>query len=137
MPSKFQEMLKVQRENRETSRAGLKWDKGEDEQLLSLVNEGDTMAEIAKFLSRTEGSVKTRLILCAINKMDKEGYEINKAAEFAKISEKDITEFLERKSMREDKKLKKINKPSNVTNSDIYDLLEKMSNKIEKLLVAK
>ena len=68
----FQEKLRKQRENPETSRAGLKWEQDEDDALIDKINEGITYSEIAKQLQRTEGSIKTRLIIRALNLVEED-----------------------------------------------------------------
>jgi DNA-binding IscR family transcriptional regulator len=65
-------MLKEQRNNPETARAGLKWDNDEDKKLLEKVRANVPLADIAKELLRTEGSLKTRLITYALNKVENE-----------------------------------------------------------------
>lgn len=144
MPSRFQEILKNQRQNPETSRAGLKWEADEENQLLSLVSSGNTVSDIAKTLQRTEGSIKTRLIVYAINKMENDNLSISQVCEMVNLSEEDITEYQEKRQLREDRfKQKKSmssrslpqssKKPVTVTNDDIYDLLLSVSKSLHKL----
>lgn len=145
MPSRFQEMLKNQRLNPETSRAGLKWDVDEENQLLSLVSDGQSLEEIAKNLQRTEGSIKTRLIVYAINKMENDNLSISQVCEMVNVSEEDITEYQQKKQQREDRiKQKRANKLSSrsqqeqtnkrpITNADIYDLLLSVNKSLQKL----
>lgn len=104
MPSKFQEMLKVQRENNETSRAGLKWDFDEDDKMLFMVRNGDSHEVVAKVLQRTVGSIGTRLIINAINKMNNENMSLADAAKYACVSDTDVTEYLNKKTQRDNKK---------------------------------
>ena len=137
MPSRFQEMLKKQRENVETSRAGLKWEQDEDNQLLSMISSGTSLSDIAKTLQRTEGSIKTRLILYAINKMEKENMSLEQVAQLVKLSSADITEYQEKKSFRDERRQKKIRvskRPSTITNVEIYDMLCTVNRNVEKLL---
>lgn len=135
MPSKFQEMLKSQRLNEETSRAGLKWEQYEDDQLMKMISDGVTHTDIAKTLSRSEGSIKTRLILFGINKMEKDGDTAQEAASYVNLTEKDLTEYLERKTLREDRRNNKSvsgpRRPNTVTNADIYDLLMTIIKKLD------
>jgi hypothetical protein len=135
MPSKFQEMLRTQRLNEETSRAGLKWEQDEDDQLLKMISDGASHADIAKTLFRTEGSIKTRLILYGINKMEKEGLSIQDAASLVKLTDKDLSEYLERKTLREERRQNKTvsgpRRPNTVTNADIYDLLVTINKKLD------
>jgi len=135
MPSKFQEMLRTQRLNDETSRAGLKWEQDEDDQLMRMISDGVTHTDIAKTLSRSEGSIKTRLILFGINKMEKDGLTIEDAASTVNLTDKDLTEYLERKALREDRRHNKTasgsRHQSTVSNADIYDLLMKINKKLD------
>lgn len=149
MPSRFQEMLKNQRQNTETSRAGLKWEANEDDQMLSLVSEGKSLTDVARVLQRTEGSIKTRLIIYALNRMENDSLSLQQAAEMVNLQDTDITEYLDKKQAREDRiKNKKLNgttrrpqqrrlpeRPANVTNGDIYDLLLSVNRSLETLLM--
>lgn len=138
MPSRFQEMLKAQRENEETSRAGLKWESDEDDKLMRMVNGSLPMSEIAKTLQRTEGSIKTRLVLRAIEKMEKDNTPIETVSKMMKVSETDITEYVERKALRDEKKQRrtasKTTSKTNVSNSEIYRLLVEINTGIQTLL---
>lgn len=157
MPSRFQEMLKNQRQNPETSRAGLKWDVDEENQLLSLIADGQSLADIAKTLQRTEGSIKTRLIVYAISKMENDNLSVSQVCDMVNITEEDLTEYQQKKQQREDRfKQKKANtaaRPSqqttfqkrsgnvgnvgNVTNADIYDLLLSVNGSLQKLAASR
>jgi transposase len=137
MPSRFQEMLKTQRQNTETSRAGLKWESDEDDKLLKMVSEGVSLTDIAKSLQRTEGSIKTRLTVYAINKMERENLSLEQVAELVNISDKDILDYQERQAIREERKQKRVKsakRPSNITNTDLYDLLQVIERKLDTLL---
>ena len=138
-------MLSNQRQNAETSRAGLKWEPDEDDRMLSLLSEGLSHADIAKSLQRTEGSIKTRLIVYALNKMEKDSLSLQQAAEMVNLDETDITAYQEKKQEREErmKNRKKpsdkrrrqpVERPSNITNADIYDLLLSVNRSLETLL---
>ncbi len=148
MPSRFQDMLRTQRQNTETSRAGLKWEANEDDQLLSLVSEGTSFADIAKTLQRSEGSIKTRLIVYAISKMEKENLSLNQVCELVNLTETDITEYQDRKKLREEKRQQRTTaykaaqtSVSNtrsrdnriVTNAEIYDLLVSLNKTVQQL----
>jgi len=137
MPSRFQEMLKTQRQNQETSRAGLKWESDEDDKLLTMVSQGVSLVDIAKSLQRTEGSIKTRLIVYALNKMEKENLSLEQVAELVKLTSKDITDYQERQAIREERKAKRSKtpkRPSTVTNADLYDFLQSIDRKLDSLL---
>lgn len=136
MPSRFQEMLKNQRQNTETSRAGLKWEQEEDDRLLKMLSEGTSLAEIAKSLQRTEGSIKTRLTIYAINKMEKENMSVEQVSQLVGLNEKDIIDYQERKAIRDERRQKKPRlpkKPANVTNNDLYDMLLVINKNLESL----
>ena len=153
MPARFQEMLKEQRQNPSTSRAGLKWEEHEDTTLLEKVSEGLSLEEIAKLLQRTEGSIKTRLITYAIGKIEKNNTSIEDASAIVKISVEDIQEYQQKKKLRDEKRLNKVfsksNRPSlqqsqgqqhltrqsssSVSLVEIHTLLLDIKNEISKL----
>jgi hypothetical protein len=137
MPSSaYKDILKAQREVEATSRAGLKWEKDEDEKLIKMVQDKVDLADIAKSFKRTEGSIRTRLILSSVRKMEIDNLSLQEAANLFFIPEKDITEYLEKKALREERiaKIKNTKKTGqNVTNSDIYELLQKLEKKFEAL----
>jgi hypothetical protein len=108
MPAKFQEMLKEQRLNPVTSRAGLKWEASEDKTLLEKVEEGISFEEIAKLLQRTEGSIKTRLITYAIGKIENFNESIEDVSATVKISVEDIQDYQQKKKLRDEKRLNKV-----------------------------
>lgn len=140
MPSRFQEKLKIQRQNTETLRAGLKWESDEDDRLLNMVSNGNSFADIAKILQRSEGSIKTRLTVYALNKMDKENMSLTQAADLVKLLEKDITDYQERQALREERKQQRVANKSvnkhhrtNVSLVDVYDLLQNIDRKLTNL----
>lgn len=141
MPSRFQEMLKNQRQNPETGRAGLKWDTEEENQLLSLVANGQSVADIAKSLQRTEGSIRTRLIMYAINKMENDNLSLQQVCEMVHLSESEVIDYQQKKQAREDRfkqkktfKAQQLKRPANITNTDIYDLILSMNRNLESVL---
>ena len=139
MPSRFQDILKIQRENEETSRAGLKWEDDEDKKLLLMNKNGDSYADIAKALKRTEGSIKTRLIVDAINKMENDNSSIEEVATDFSLTVQDISAYIDNKAMKderrrqkkEDFKQKKNKKQSEVTVYDVYSLLLNINKKLD------
>lgn len=139
MPSKFQEMLKVQRENEETARAGLKWEQEELDQLMAMVADKVSTSDIAKSLQRTEGSIRTRLILNGITKMESDNITMEQASEYINIPVVDIKEYLDKKSLRDERRQKKASSPktpNNVTNADIYNLLMNISKRMDTVKCA-
>lgn len=133
MQSRFQEMLKAQRQNAETARVGLKWEKDELEQLMKMINNGQSTLDVAKTLQRTEGSIRTRLILNAVSKMDDEGYTIQKASEYVKIPVEEIKEHIDKKNLRMEKKKRK---PIS-NNTEIYNLLMTVNKKLDTLMTVR
>jgi len=134
MPTRFQEMLKVQRENKETARVGLRWDEGEDDKMLSMVRDGKSVEEVATFLQRTPGSIKTRLVLNAVNKIDNESYSQTEAASYACISEEDIVDFLQKKEERLNKKQSYKSKKNDVTSmGQLVNMVNDLKRRVEIL----
>lgn len=134
MQSRFQEMLKVQRQNQETARVGLKWEKDELEQLMKMVKNRDSLIDIAKALQRTEGSIKTRLILNAISKIEEENISIGDAANLMNITIDDINEYNDRRNQRITKKK---TRPYANSINDVYGLLTSVNKKLDVLIAAK
>ena len=98
----FQEKLRKQRENPETSRAGLKWESDEDNTLVDKINEGVTFADVAKQLQRTEGSIKTRLIVKALALVDEDhSITLEDAASRYKITTQDIQVYQANRKKRQ------------------------------------
>jgi hypothetical protein len=126
--SMYQEKLRKQRENPETSRAGLKWEIEEDNALLNKIEENVTIEDIAKTLQRTAGSIKTRLIVKALALIDEDhSITIEQAAEKYKITIQDIQTYQANKKKRQlNNSLR--NNPVNL--NTIYALLLEINNKL-------
>ena len=123
----FQEKLRKQRENPETSRAGLKWEQDEDDALVDKINEGISYGEIAKQLQRTEGSIKTRLIIKALSLVDEDhSITLEDAAARYKITTQDIQLYQANKRKRQFGR--NVNHPVNL--QMIYSLLLEINNKL-------
>lgn len=142
MPPKFQDLLKEQRSNPETAKAGLKWEESDDQVLLEQVGNDVPFSDIAKNLQRTVGSVKTRLIIYALNKIENENEPLEQVAESVKLLPKDITEYQRKKKVREEKRLQRIfTKKQNRNNTgnsgvsldDVHNLLLDIKSELEKL----
>jgi len=123
----FQEKLRKQRENPETSRAGLKWEQDEDDALVDKINEGTSYADIAKQLQRTEGSIKTRLIIRALNLVEEDhSITIEEAAGKYKITVPDIQLYQANKRKRQFGRV--VNYPVNL--QMVYSLLMDINAKL-------
>jgi hypothetical protein len=123
----FQEKLRKQRENPETSRAGLKWEQDEDDALIDKINEGISYADIAKQLQRTEGSIKTRLIIRALNLVEEDhSITLEDAATKYKITIQDIQLYQANKRKRQFGRV--VNYPVNL--QMVYSLLLDINSKL-------
>ena len=126
--SMYQEKLRKQRENPETSRAGLKWEADEDNALLNRIDEDVSIDEIAKQLQRTPGSIKTRLIVKALLLIDEDhSITLEQAAEKYKITTQDIQTYQANKKKRQVSNSLR-NNPVNL--NMIYSLLLEINGKL-------
>jgi hypothetical protein len=124
----YQEKLRKQRENPETSRAGLKWEVDEDNALISKIYENVNIDEIAKQLQRTSGSIKTRLIVKALILIDEDhSITLDQAAERYKITTQDIQAYQANKKKRQMTNSLR-NTPVNL--NSIYSLLMEINSKL-------
>ena len=124
----YQEKLRKQRENPETSRAGLKWEADEDNALLNRIDEDVSVDEIAKQLQRTTGSIKTRLIVKALLLIDEDHtITLEQAAEKYKITTQDIQTYQANKKKRQMSNSLR-NNPVNL--NMIYSLLLEINSKL-------
>jgi hypothetical protein len=135
---KFQENMKKLRENPDTSRAGLKWDDSEDENVLSKLKSGMTVDDIAKALKRTANSIKTRIIMNAVKQIDEESKNKDQVLKELKITEADIKEYTEKKHQRDEQQKNFVNSMItkniyNPTIRDNYQLLKEILNRINKI----
>lgn len=124
----YQEKLRKQRENPETSRAGLKWEVDEDNALINKIDENVNIEDIAKQLQRTSGSIKTRLIVKALTLIDEDhSITLDQAAEKYKITTQDIQAYQANKKKRQLTNSLR-NNPVNL--NMIYALLVEINNKL-------
>jgi repressor of nif and glnA expression len=135
---RFQENMKKLRENPDTSRAGLKWDDSEDENVLSKLKSGMTVDDIAKALKRTANSIKTRIIMNAVKQIDDENKNKDQVMKELKITEADIKEYTEKKQQRDEQQKNFVNSMItkniyNPTIRDNYQLLKEILNRINKI----
>lgn len=124
----FKEMLRKQRENPETSRAGLRWEAEEDTALLDKINSNQTLGNIAKELQRTEGSIKTRLIVKALALVDEDhSITLEDAAQKYKITTQDIQVYQANKKKRQYQRM--VSHP--VSLQMVYSLLLEINAKLQ------
>ena len=103
MPSKYQEMLKTQRQNQETARAGLMWEHGEEDRLMNMLFSGSSYESVAKDLKRTEGSIKTRLHSILCKQIDAGDETVESVYDKYKVSQEELDDFRDKKRKREEK----------------------------------
>ena len=126
--SLYQDKLRKQRENPETSRAGLKWEVEEDNALINKIDDNVSIEEIAKQLQRTIGSIKTRLIVKALMLIDEDhSITLENAADRYKITTQDIQIYQANKKKRQISNTLR-NNPVNL--NTIYALLLEINNKL-------
>ena len=135
---KFQENMKKLRENPDTSRAGLKWDDSEDENVLSKLKSGMSVDDIAKALKRTTNSIKTRIIMNAVTQINEENTNKDEVMKELKITEADIKEYTEKKQQRDEQQKNFVNSMItkniyNPTIRDNYQLLKEILSRINKV----
>ena len=135
---RFQENMKKLRENPDTSRAGLKWDDSEDENVLSKLKSGMSVDDIAKALKRTANSIKTRIIMNAVKQIDEESKNKDQVLKELNITEADIKEYTEKKQQRDEQQKNFVNSMItkniyNPTIRDNYQLLKEILSRINKI----
>jgi repressor of nif and glnA expression len=135
---RFQENMKKLRENPDTSRAGLKWDDSEDENVLNKLKSGMSVEDIAKALKRTANSIKTRIVMNAVKQIDEDKKDKNQVIKELKITETDITEYKDKKQQRDEQQKNFINSMINKniynpTIRDNYQLLKEILNRINNI----
>ena len=106
----FQKKLQKDRTNEETANAGLKWDIEDDKYLLESASNKVSVSEIAKTLKRTEGSIKTRIIINILSKCDDNRTNLDSLCTQYNIDSKDVDVYLQKKDLREKKKTQRIQK---------------------------
>lgn len=142
MPSRFQEMLKEQRQNLETSRAGLMWEAEEENKLLEMVVNNVSLSDIAKDLQRTEGSIKTRLLSLICNLIDSQSLNEDDACSKYHLSHEDLETFRIKKQKRyeslqqriknkKNRSVQETSKSSPYTIDDVMNLLRTMKKDLD------
>lgn len=125
----FQKKLQNDRNKEETSNAGLKWSQDDDAFLLNNAGVGMKISELAKVLKRTEGSIKTRLIINILNEAKETQVDSSTVGEKYGISKEDISNYEEKKRIREEKKQKKYsyNNSNNYLTDDKVEILQALT----------
>lgn len=136
--ARFQENMKKLRENPDTSRAGLKWDDSEDENVINKLKSGMTVDDIARNLKRTANSIKTRIVMNAVKQIEENNQDKAKVMKELKVTEEDITEYKEKKQQRDEQQKNFINSMINKnlynpTIRDNYQLLKEILNRVSAI----
>lgn len=139
--------LDALRQNPETARAGMKWDAEEENTLLhGYLNDNKTFDQLQEFHKRTIGSLKSRVIGCAINAMNADGITMEAASERFKVQIDDIVRHIsynDRKcekrdlhgAARESRKEKENKKNTVVSNNqDVEKMLTEIRTLLETVL---
>lgn len=117
----FQKKLQNDRNNEDTANAGLKWTNDDDKFLLNNAGIGMKISELAKVLKRTDGSIKTRLVINVLNETKETGEDVIVVGCKYGITDQDIKNYEEKKKVREDKKQKKYPYPQTNSNNFLSD----------------
>ncbi len=96
-------MLRNQRQNEETARAGLSWEDGEEDRLVRMLLDGNTYVDVARILKRTEGSVKNRLYSILCRQIDAGEETCQSAYDKFNVSNDELDDFRDKKRKREEK----------------------------------
>lgn len=132
--STFQKKLQRDRTNEQTANAGLKWDPEDDKYLLESSKNGVSISDIAKYLKRTEGSIKTRLVINILNNCNNNKTDLEELCTLYNISSKEVSTYEQKKEQREKKKSTRNNeKSSGFPSSDLLELYEGLSQVNKKL----
>lgn len=86
----FHSRLNALREQPDTARAGVKWTKVENDQLMKEVMEGMDLEEVAKKHQRTITAVKSRVMSNALTMMHERDLSLEDMAKLVHISVEDI-----------------------------------------------
>tara|TARA_B110001450_G_scaffold50101_1_gene46741 strand:+ start:3573 stop:4040 length:468 start_codon:yes stop_codon:yes gene_type:complete len=139
--STFQKKLQLDRNNEKTSNAGLKWDNEDDNFLLENAKNGVDITEIALALKRTEGSIKTRIIINILSMIGTERDKLSNMCSLYNVTEEEVSVYEQKKQQREQKRLgrqsyqyeKKNNYSSSFPSSETAEMLEGLSHLNQKM----
>lgn len=136
--STFQRKLQKDRTNEETSNAGLKWESADDTYLLDSSKNGISITDIAKQLKRTEGSIKTRLVINILNNCNENKADLEELCTLHNISSREVANYEQKKEQREKKKVTRPNEKSAGFPStdllEVYDGLSQLNKKLDTVL---
>lgn len=136
--ARFQENMKKLREDPTTSRAGLKWDDSDDETVIKLFKNNNSIDIIAKNLKRTSNSIKTRIIMHCIKLIEDNNADKDDTLKEFKVSNEEYNEYVNKKKERGDQQKNYINSIVsktiyNPTIRDNYQLLKEILNRLNAI----
>ena len=135
--STFQKKLQQDRTNEQTSNAGLKWDPEDDKYLVEKASEGIKLEEIAKVLKRTEGSIRTRLVIYVLNNCGDNKENLNSLVDKYNITLDDVKTYESKKAQRDERKQKKTQYSkeynSGFPSSEVVEILDGMTQLSKKM----
>tara|TARA_B110000003_G_scaffold276208_1_gene321499 strand:- start:6253 stop:6699 length:447 start_codon:yes stop_codon:yes gene_type:complete len=132
--STFQRKLQKDRTNEETSNAGLKWEASDDAYLLESSKNGISITDIAKHLKRTDGSIKTRLVINILSNCNENKTDLEELCTLHNISSREVANYEQKKEQREKKKVTRPNEKSyGFPSSDLLEVCDGLSQLNKKL----
>jgi|TARA_Y100000389_G_scaffold203935_1_gene254172 predicted transcriptional regulator len=135
--STFQKKLQQDRSNEKTSNAGLKWDSEDDKYLLENAKNGTDIKEIALALKRTEGSIKTRIIINILSMIGNDRNKLSNMCSEYNVTEDDVSIYEQKKEQREQKRLGRpsyqYEKKNSFPSSETAEMLEGLSHLNQKM----
>ena len=106
------------RENPETSNAGMKWTKEEDDELMKCVYEQMSYDDISKHHKRSVGAIKCRVMKNALDFMEEKELSLEQVAENLHISLGDLQNYKDLEDAKlSKKKSKETSKQSQIANN--------------------
>ena len=102
--STFQRKLQKDRTNDETSNAGLKWETADDT-YGKFSKEMEFLLLILSILKRTDGSIKTRLVINILSNCNENKTDLEELCTLHNISSREVANYEQKKEQREKKKV--------------------------------
>jgi len=95
-------MLRTQRQNENTARAGLAWESGEEDKVLNMIFSGKSYEDVGKELQRTDGSIRTRLCTILCKQLDSGEETLQSVYDKYRVTSDEVEEFRLKKKKREE-----------------------------------
>ena len=137
------ERINIIKNNSETSQAGSKWTKEEEEKLLQSIENGIDIHDIAKEHKRTQGGILSRITHIAIDMIENKGKDINDVCKYFQLDKTELIDRIKRLKNkiavrnRKSNDVSKVRKPesndSSYNNSMIFDVLVDIRNILSRI----